>query len=206
DASLAAARLARLLDDVSVAAAHRAGPRDHQEALLEALASAAAAARARLRPRPGLGARSPAILAALQARDRDRRFHSEGRVAEGDLHPVYEVAARHRPMRSPAESGPGRESEDPVEQVRKVSKSRGIEPGKSAEAGARAHAGMPEPVVPRPLLGVAENRIGLGRLLEPLGGLGIVRVAVRVVGQRELSVRGLQLSVARIARDSEDFV
>src|SRR5690606_36082723 len=49
-------------------------------------------------------------------------------------------------------------------------------------------------------------RVGLRDLLELRLGLGVVRVAVRVVLERELAVRLLEVGGARVALEAEDLV
>jgi hypothetical protein len=73
------------------------------------------------------------------------------------------------------------------------------------------HAGGVEPgvavaVVAGPLLGVAEDVVGLGRLLEPRLRLGVARVPVRVVLHRQLAVGALDLLVRGVLGHPEDFV
>ena len=58
----------------------------------------------------------------------------------------------------------------------------------------------------RPPLGVGEDLVGLGGLLELLLGLGIVAVDVRVELAREPPERPLDLGVAGVARDAEHLV
>ena len=70
----------------------------------------------------------------------------------------------------------------------------------------RADAGVAEPVVGRALVGVGEDRVGLGRLLELLLGLGVARVAVGMVLERELAVGALDVLVRRVAGDAEHLV
>ena len=73
------------------------------------------------------------------------------------------------------------------------------------EAGARSRSrrpallerGVPEAVVLRAPLGVAEDLVGLAELLEALLGLPCRRDSVRMVLERELAVGLLELVVAR---------
>jgi hypothetical protein len=139
---------------------------------------------------------------ALEPRDRDGRLDAERRVAERDLHPVDEVAAAHR-AGGRASEGRG-EAEDAVEEIREVSERARVE---AAEARSRAgHRRVAEPVVPCPLVGIAEDGIGLGRLLELLDGVRVVRIPVRVVHEGELAIGGLQRRVVRFAAHAQDFV
>jgi hypothetical protein len=65
---------------------------------------------------------------------------------------------------------------------------------------------MAKAVVGRALLLVAQNRIGFAALLEALLRRVVVRVAVRVILQRQLAVGALDLAIARRAGDPEYFV
>ena len=182
-ASFSAAARAGLVDDAPVPAAGPAGPRDRQESLREPLAPRAPAGGAGARLRALGGPDAAAIAAALEAGDRDRRFHAMRRVLERDLHPVDEIAAAGGP--------PGRasEPEDAVEEIREVAEDRRVEAREpSVRPGPRSHAGVPELVVARPLLGIRQHGVGLRRLAEFLGRVGIIGVAVGMVGQRELAI------------------
>ena len=61
-------------------------------------------------------------------------------------------------------------------------------------------------VVAGPLLRVAQDVVSLGRLLEPLLGLGVAEVAVGVVLHGQLAVRLRDRVVVRVRVDAEDFV
>src|SRR6185503_724254 len=56
------------------------------------------------------------------------------------------------------------------------------------------------------LLGVAQDAVGLGRLLEPLLGLLVPRVAVGVVLHGQAPVGGLDLLLRGVAGDAEQLV
>jgi hypothetical protein len=92
----------------------------------------------------------------------------------------------------------------PGKDVREVGEDRRVEAaGSSANA---ADAGMAEAIVETAFLAIGENRVGLGRLLELFLGLFVPRVAIRMVLQRELAVRALDLLIGRIPLDAQDFV
>ncbi len=65
---------------------------------------------------------------------------------------------------------------------------------------------MAEAVVGRPPLGVGEDLVGLGGLLELLLGLGVLGVDVRVQLARERAEGLLDLRVVGVARDAEHVV
>ena len=79
------------------------------------------------------------------------------------------------------------------------------EPLKAAEA-AGVDARVAEEVVGAPFVGIGEDRVGLGALLEAIGGLWIVRVAVRVELHRQLPEGGLQLLRRGTPLNPENFV
>src|SRR3989442_1654573 len=93
---IAAARLARVGDDLSRATALRARPRDGEEALLEADLSLAAALRALTRRRARRRAGSVTGRAVLLSWDLDRRFCAARRFLERDLEVVPQVGAALR--------------------------------------------------------------------------------------------------------------
>src|SRR5262249_30006818 len=95
--ALAAARLARIVDDSSGALAAGAGPLDREEALLGAETPAAVAGRAGYRLGPGLGAAPFALLAGDQARHADRRLLAAEGLLERNLEVVPQVVAAVRP-------------------------------------------------------------------------------------------------------------
>src|SRR5262249_16790552 len=122
-------------------------------------------------------------------------------VLERHLHPVDDVAAGRAAGPAASEAG---ETEEVLEEVGELAEDRRVESGKARPAA--RDAGVPEPVVAGPLLGVGEDGVGLGGFLELLGRLGIAGIAVRVVRQGELAVRRLQLAVDGFPAYTEDLV
>ena len=81
----------------------------------------------------------------------------------------------------------------------------------SAEALPAAHAallegGMAETVIGGALVAVLEHVVGLVELFELVFALVIARIAVRVMLHGELAERGLEVGVAGLARNTQDFV
>jgi hypothetical protein len=66
-------------------------------------------------------------------------------------------------------------------------------------------AGMAESVVESPLLGVAEDLVSLGSFLEPFLGF-VAGIAVGMELQGPLPVSGLDLTVAGLALEAQDFI
>ena len=77
----------------------------------------------------------------------------------------------------------------------------GIEPLRAA-----ADAGVAEAIVARALVGVAEDRVGLGRFLELLFGLLVALIAIGMELERELAIRALDLLIGGGPGDLEDLV
>src|SRR5262245_42689607 len=205
DASGAAAGLARLADHAARPAAGGAGTRDGEEALLETLLSGGLAVSADFGRAARRRARALARLAGLFARNLDGRLGPGERLLEGDLEVVAQIRAPLRSTATAASAEDVAEAEQIAEIPEDVLEARervGIEPAR-ADA---AHARMPEAIVHRSLLGIRDDRIGLGGFLEVFLGFVIARVPIRVVFQRELPVRALDLLVAGVAADAEDLV
>ena len=67
-------------------------------------------------------------------------------------------------------------------------------------------AGVAEAIVARALVGVVENLERLGGFLEPLDGVLVARVAVRMILHGQLAIRRRDLAVRGGSFDAEDFV
>ena len=65
---------------------------------------------------------------------------------------------------------------------------------------------MAEAVVHAPLVGVGQDGVRLGRLLELLFGFLVAVIAVGVILQRQLAVRALDLHIDRGLGDAQDLV
>ena len=65
---------------------------------------------------------------------------------------------------------------------------------------------MTELVVAGPAVAIGEDLVGLGRLLEAFLGLGVAGLLVGMVFERQATVGALQVCLAGIAGDAEDFV
>ncbi|MNL11727.1 hypothetical protein D3C87_1325730 [compost metagenome] len=198
------------LDDLALAAALGAGRHLGELAedgalglgdLAGALAQAAGRDRA-----ARLGPRARAVVALLEVVDVDGLLAAEDRVVERQVQIEAQVGA---PLGTapPARTGAlGRAApEEGLEDVAEAA-----EPLEALEAGpARAEAplrgGVAELVVALALLGIREDLVGLGELLEALLGPGLL-VDVRVVLARQLAVALLQLVVRGALGNAEDLV
>ncbi len=118
------------------------------------------------------------------------------RLLERDLEVVAQVGAALRSAAPPPAAEHVAEAEDvaePAEDVLEAGEDGGIE----AARGRAAETGVTEAVVHVALVGVGEDRVGLGRFLELLFGCLVAGIAIGMVLQRQLAVRALDfLSVA----------
>jgi hypothetical protein len=67
-------------------------------------------------------------------------------------------------------------------------------------------AGMAELIVASPLLLIREDFVGFGGLLELLDGVGVARIAVGVILDRQLAIGRSDLLARSVALHSQDFV
>src|SRR6185503_1924887 len=205
DAPGAAAGLARLADHPAAAAAGGAGSRHREEPLLEAKLPRALALRAHFRRAAGRGARPAAALAGLFARDLDRRLGAGERLLERDLEVVAQVRSALRSAATAAAAEHVAEAEEIAEVAEDVLEAGERVRIETARAGA-ADAGVAVAVVERPLLRVGDDGVGLRRFLEAFLRRAVARIAIRVVFQRQLAVRTLDLLIGGVAADAEDLV
>jgi hypothetical protein len=75
-----------------------------------------------------------------------------------------------------------------------------------AHAGLRIDAGVTVLVVGRALLRVGENFVGFLDFLEVLLGLGVVRIAIRMIFHRQLAVSLLDFIIGGVAIDAQNVV
>src|SRR5262249_10593654 len=142
------------------------------------------------------GARAVALAADLLARDGDGLDAARVRLAQVQLQGVEQILAGLRAV-PPPRAAP---AEQPAEEVPEQVEDRAV-----TEVG-HGHAfepGVAVAVVAAALVGVAEDRVGFGDLLEAGGGLLVTRVPVRVVLHGQAAVRLLDLLRAGALRDAE---
>ena len=201
----AAAVAAGVGDDLAAAVALRAGLLDREEALLHAHLAVAVAGRAGLGLGAGLGAAAVAGAAFLDGGDADGLLGAARGFFQRDLEVVAQVGAAIdvRASAATAARAAKQVAEDVAEGVGKAAL-------EALRAGACAHrrvdAGVAVAVVGGLLLRVGEHLVGLLGLLEFLFRVLAVRIAVRVVLHGQLAVGLLDLVVASVAIDAEDFV
>ena len=138
-----------------------------------------------------------AVLAALDRLEGDLHLRAVGRFDQVDLDRHGHVAAR-RGSRAPTGAA---SPEERVEQI--CNRAEPVEVGRVA-SGSQSFVAVA--VIGRAPLGVRQDLVGLGRLLELLLGLRVVRVDVRVQLARELTKGLLDLLLGGVALDSEHLV
>ena len=210
----AQARLARLLDDGALAAAHVAGAGTDElpepaEAGDLAHAAAAVALRALLAAGAGLGAAAGAGLARRVGRDLDVLGDAEDRLGEGEVEARLDVVAARRgraaARRAPHPAGVAQhrvEHAAAEEDVEEVAEADVLEVGHLPAA----QAVEPVVVVGGARVGVAEDLVGLRRLLELRLGLRVLLVHVRVDLARELAEGLLDLAGVGVTPHAEHVV
>ena len=144
-------------------------------------------------------------LAALLAGDLDCRLHALRRFPERDFEVVAQIGAALRTAAAARAAKQVAEAEDVAEAAEDVFEA-GEDGGIESAAGRRCYARVAEAIVGGALVGIGEDGVRLGAFLEALFGLVITGVAIRVVLQRELAIRALDLALACRALDREDLV
>src|SRR5574337_431614 len=186
---------ASLLNDAPLAPTSRAGLADRQKALrVPDLAAATAGTTGdggcpRLRAAPFAGG------TGFQPWDRNLFFYPEDRFLETDLKVVAQICATG--------GGPTRRSpKEPVEEILEYRPKPGF--AKSPES--RPFPGNSEPIVRRSLLGIVQDLIGFGRLLELLFRCLIAGVLVRVILMGQPTVGPLDLIGTGVPVHPKHFV
>src|SRR5262249_45606507 len=145
-----------LADDLPLAAADRAGGRDHQEALRVHDLAAPAAVLADLRLGAGLSARAAAGAAGRAAQNLDLLGHAGGGLDQRDVEPRLDVGAAAGGARAPRAA-----VEDVAEDVREGGEDVAHVAEPLGEAGPRT--AVPVAIVERTLLRITQDLVGLGR-------------------------------------------
>jgi hypothetical protein len=196
---------ARLGDDGARAPALPAGARDREKPLLVSQLATAMALRTGGRRRALGRARATAGLAGLLPRNLNRRLEVRRRFFERDLEVVAKIGAAlwsAAPSASAEDVGESKDVPQATEDVLETGEDIRIEAG----GGGAAEPSVTEAVVHVALVGVRQDGVSLGRLLELLLGRVVARVAIGMVGQRKLAVCALDLLLRRRPRDGQYLV
>ena len=177
-----------------------AGLNELHEALTNGDLSGAAAFLAGFAGRTLGGSGAAALGAGDMPGNFDGFFRTLGGFTEGNGHVVAQIVALLRPGTAGTGSS---ETEQVAEHVSELGENIfGAVECRAAHAG----IGRAEAVIVGPSFGVAENVVGFGGLLEFLFRLGIVRIVVGMILERQLSVGVLDLVVRSISGDAQNFI
>jgi hypothetical protein len=126
----------------------------------------------------------------------------KGRLLEGDFEVVAQIGTAIDIRTTAATATP---AEDLVERCRRKASEKPPAPAAPMPA-CGIDTGVTVLVVGRTLLRVGEDLVGFLDFLEVLLGLGIVRIAVRMVLHRQLAVGLLDFFIGCVAIDAENVV
>ena len=188
-AALAAARLARIVDDPPGTLAAGAGLLEREKTLLHAQLPAAVAPRAGDRLGARFGAAALALVAGDQCRHADRRLLAAERLLERDLKVIAQVVATARPtLATPAAHDLAKHL------LEDVGKAAGAE-AETTRTGAAAlfEGGMTKAVIGGALLIVFEDVVSFVDILEFLLGALVPGITIGVVLHCELAIGPLEL-------------
>ena len=212
DTTLTAALRTRLLDDLAGAAAVRAGALRLEHAERRALGlrnnAGAAAVRTGLRRGALCGACAAAVVAGLDALDRDLFLTAECGFLEGQDHRLTDGFAALRCVAAGRPSAAKAAAEERTEQVAQIAhvKAAAVAAGTGAAAVARVNTGKAELVVLGALLLVGQHLVCFVYFLELIRSLRIILVEVRVVLARQLAVCLFQLIITCALLYAEHFI
>src|ERR1700683_4618238 len=201
DASIAAAGMTRIANDGSGAAAGAAGAGDREKSLLVADLPASLAVWTSRGSASGGRTGAAAALADLHAANRDLRLLAEDRFFEFD----GEVVADRATLLDARGTAAAADVEHFAEQI--PEDGRDVLGAERIAIEARcAEAGVAVTIVGGALLRVAQHLIGLAACLESLLRFGIAGIAIGMMLQGQLAIRGFQLLIGRRAGNAKDFV
>ncbi len=154
--------------------------------------------------------RATALAARADIHARHLNLHAQpaNGVFERHLQVVPQILATLRPVASSARATPSRAAkqvpkpEQIAQNIAEIGERGWIE-------ALRSHALQPLmaiAVIGGAFLRIAQDAVRLGGFLESLFGILIVRIAVRVILERQFPVSALQARVITVAADTQDFV
>ena len=196
------ARAARVVDHLAAALAVRAGALEREEALGLAQLAVAAAHRTDFRLGAGSGAAAGAGLAGDRGRDADLRGLAGIGVLQADFHVVAQIRAALAPG---AAAAPPAHAEQIVEDIGEGRGEIGAETVRCAHAAAMLEGGVAEAVIGRAFVGILEDLVGFVDFLEPVLGILVAGMTIRMALHRLLAEGGLDIAVAGGAFDGKRF-
>src|SRR6266853_5081593 len=189
-------------DDLSGAVTLRARLLDGEESLLHAHLALTFAGRAGSRLRAGLGPRSLAGVAILVSRNANPGLGAARRLFQRDLQVVTQVGSAVYRRTTAA----GLVEDIPEDIAESVGEAREAGGPAASHARARVDSRVAKTVIGRALAGVGQDFVRLFCLLEKLFGLGVIRVAIRMMLHCEASIRFLDGLLVGVAVDAQYFV
>ena len=208
DTAFAFAARARIDNQLARTLANRAGTRNREKSLLItdlSAASAGCAGDGRLaRSQPG----SVAQVALFVAANLHLFAGAEDGLLEFQCQIFPQIGAPLRARTAPSAllTEGIAETEDVAKDVLEIVEHRGIETAIAGRWTIAILTRMSETVIPRSLFAIDQHGIGFAALLELFFRLGIVRVAVGMVLQRQFAVGTLDLLLAGGTGNTQDFV
>jgi hypothetical protein len=136
----------------------------------------------------------------------DLLLRSENGLVEFQVEVFAKIGSTLGPAAAPAPAASENipEAKKVPENVPEVLENSGVKARRASTTS--AHACVSEAVIERSFLTVRQNRVRLGDLLELVFRVGIVRIAVRMIGHRQLAVGALDLDIGSRTCNPEDFV
>ena len=96
------------------------------------------------------------------------------------------------------------EAEELAENIAKVLKNGGIEPGRASRTAPNSR--VPEAVIQRALLAVRQNRVRFGEFLELFFRVRVIGIAIGMIRHRKFAIRTLDFHVGSRARNAQYLV
>ena len=136
----------------------------------------------------------------------DLLLSSEYRFVEFQVEVFAKIGSTLGPAAAPASAASENitEAKKVPEDIPEILEDGGVKARRASTAS--AHTSVSEAVIERSFLAVRQNRVRLGDLLELVFRVGIVRIAIRMVRHRQLSVGALDLGIGGRTCDPEHFV
>jgi hypothetical protein len=202
-ASFAFALRARVGDDAARALAGGAGSRNAEEALLIAHLATSIARPAGNGSFAWRGSASAARVAGFMAADVHVLFGAKHRLVKFQMQVFAQVGSTlSAAAATPSLAEHVAKTKDVAKNVAEVLEDGRVE----SRCASAAHAGMAEAVVQRALLAVGKDCVRFRDLFEFVFRVRIIRIAVGMVGHRQLAVGALDLHIGSSTGDAKHLV